>query len=204
MNRKQFIESQGATCRNWNWSWSFINESERLILFGAWDRFTQGKTEMILSEEWRTNGRGRKNRGYDQSREHIRLVEEENYQLMTFPMKYSEEKSGEDGAGPAKIEGFTPELRKRSLSRVGGMWFAGDNDAVIPLAEELALPQKYPEGARFQVSINAYERSAKARSACIAYHGHSCFACGFDFARVYGSLGDGFIHVHHIGTHRDD
>ncbi|MBZ6758337.1 HNH endonuclease, partial [Klebsiella grimontii] len=25
MNRKQFIQSRGATCRNWTWSWSFIN-----------------------------------------------------------------------------------------------------------------------------------------------------------------------------------
>ncbi|MDU1358416.1 MAG: HNH endonuclease, partial [Enterobacter sp.] len=24
MNRKQFIQSRGATCRNWTWSWSFI------------------------------------------------------------------------------------------------------------------------------------------------------------------------------------
>ena len=24
MTRKQFIESQGATCLNWNWSWSFV------------------------------------------------------------------------------------------------------------------------------------------------------------------------------------
>ena len=37
MNRKQFIEQQGATCRNWNWSWSFVNHEERFVIFGAWD-----------------------------------------------------------------------------------------------------------------------------------------------------------------------
>lgn len=153
---------------------------------------------MILSEDWKTNGLGRKSPGYDQSREHIRLVEEEGYQLMTFPMKYSEEKAGDDGAVTAKIKGFTPQLRKRSLSRVGDTWYAGDFDTIVPLAEELLPSLKYPEGARFQVSINAYERSAKARSACIAHHGLSCAACGFDFAGVYGSLGEGFIHVHHV------
>jgi len=25
MTRKEFIVSNGATCKNWNWSWSFIN-----------------------------------------------------------------------------------------------------------------------------------------------------------------------------------
>ncbi|MDJ0530571.1 MAG: HNH endonuclease, partial [Microcystis sp. M53600_WE12] len=25
-----------------------------------------------------------------------------------------------------------------------------------------------------------------------------CFVCGFDFSKVYGELGDGFIHVHHL------
>ena len=42
MNRKQFIQSKGATCVNWNWSWSFINEEDRVIIFGAWDRLTEG------------------------------------------------------------------------------------------------------------------------------------------------------------------
>ena len=38
----------------------------------------------------------------------------------------------------------------------------------------------------------------KAHAACIERHGHSCAVCGFDFARVYGTLGEGFIHVHHV------
>lgn len=37
MNRKQFIQSRGATCRNWMWSWSFINHDEQFVIFGAWD-----------------------------------------------------------------------------------------------------------------------------------------------------------------------
>ena len=74
--------------------WSFVNESERLIIFGAWDQFTNDKTTMILSEDWRVNRRGRKSNGYDESREHIRLIEEEGYRLMTFVMRYSEGKDG--------------------------------------------------------------------------------------------------------------
>ena len=196
MNRKAFIKSQGATCKNWTWSWSFINEAKRFIVFGAWDRLTDGKRAMILSEDWRANPKGRKSNGYDQSREHIRLIEEEGYRLMTFSMHPTED-SWQDGA-TAKIETFTPELTEKTLTRIAGGWYADDPDATIPLAEELATPEKYPEGARFSVTINAYERNPKARVACIAHHGYLCAACGFDFATVYGNWGKDFIHVHHI------
>ena len=194
MNRKQFIESHGATCDNWTWSWSFINESARLIIFGAWDRYTNGRKAMILSEDWRTR-LGRKNAGYEQSREHIRLIEEEGYRLMTFPMQHSK-----DGDGPAKIKGFIPKLSEKTLTRVGKFWYASDSSGthMLPLAEELPAPGKYPEGARYSTTINAYERNPKARAACIAHHGHVCAACGFDFGIVYGRFGEGFIHVHHI------
>lgn len=122
MNRKQFIESQGATCRNWTWSWSFVNEKKKVVIFGAWDRHTEGNTSLILSEDWQESQRGRKQPAYEQSREHIRLVEEEGYQLMTFPMKYSDANKDEAGVGPAKIEGFEPRLTKKSLTHKSVIW----------------------------------------------------------------------------------
>ncbi|WP_338147063.1 HNH endonuclease [Pantoea stewartii] len=30
------------------------------------------------------------------------------------------------------------------------------------------------------------------------HHGTACECCGFDFEKVYGENGKGFIHVHHI------
>jgi hypothetical protein len=48
MTRKLFIESHGATCKNWNWSWSFINKSERLIIFGAWVQFEDSRGAIIF------------------------------------------------------------------------------------------------------------------------------------------------------------
>jgi len=196
MSRKTFIESRGATCNNWNWSWSFINESKRFIIFGAWDRLTKGRNAMIFSEDWKLTAQNQKSKGYSQSREHIRLIEEEGYRLMTFPMEPTED-SWQDGA-TAKIKRFTPVLTEKTLTRIGAVWYAADPDATISLAEELATPEKYPEGARCSVTINAYERNPKARAACIAHHGHLCAACGFDFAAVYGAFGKDFIHVHHI------
>ena len=153
---------------------------------------------MILSEDWRETERGKKSAGYDQSREHIRLIEEEGYRLMTFPMEYSEANKKDGREGPAKIGGFTPELTEKTLTRVGEAWYAGESSVTSPLAEELSAPEKYSEGARFSVTINAYERNPKARAACIAHHGHICAVCGFDFAKIYGTLGEGFIHVHHV------
>lgn len=56
----------------------------------------------------------------------------------------------------------------------------------------------YREGTTHQVLVNAYERNRAARQACIAHFGPACSACGLQFEEQYGSLGVGFIHVHHI------
>ena len=196
LNRKQFLESQGATCRNWTWSWSFINEAEKTIIFGAWDTHHAGNRALILSEDWEISRRGRRQPGYGQAREHIRLVEEEGYRLMTFPMIYSEIEEAGD-VGPAKIDGFVPELTLKSLIRVGGSWYASDDGLVSTLPEELGA-HELVEGAMKTVSVNAYERNPEARARCLAHHGYACMVCGFNFESVYGDLGKRYIHVHHV------
>ena len=122
----------------------------------------------------------------------MRLIEEEGYGLMTFPMKFSEK------SGRVRMEEFTPKLSVKILTRVGNAWYASDGAIATILAEELSDPEKYPEGGKVTVTINAYERNPKARRACIAHHGAKCAACGFDFQAIYGLRGEGFIHVHHI------
>ena len=198
MNRKQFIESQGATCRNWTWSWSFINEKDKVIIFGAWDQYTDGNTSLILSEDWETNDKGRKKSGYEQSREHIRLIEEEGYQLKTFPIIYSDANKDEEGLGPAKLEDFIPELTLKSLKKVGNGWYASDDVIGKLLPEEVDTPNKYIEGATKSVSVNIYERNAEARAKSILHHGYKCIVCSFDFEKVYGSIGEKYIHIHHV------
>jgi 5-methylcytosine-specific restriction protein A len=49
-----------------------------------------------------------------------------------------------------------------------------------------------------RILVNRYERNAKARQACLAHYGHTCFGCGFNFQQFYGSLAAGYIHVHHL------
>lgn len=196
LNRKQFLESQGATCRNWTWSWSFINEAEKTVIFGAWDTFNAGNRVLILSEDWEISRRGRKQPGYGQAREHIRLVEEEGYRLMTFPMVYSEiEEEGD--VGPARIDGFVPQLTEKALMRVGTSWYASD-DMLSPALPEEVSGNDLIEGASKSVIVNAYERNPAAREKCLAHHGYACAVCNFDFESVYGQLGRNYIHVHHL------
>lgn len=203
MTRKEFIEAHGATCANWQWSWSFVNEDERFVIFGAWDKDTDGGTSLILAESWERSTKGRRNAGYRQSREHIRLVEEEGYALKTFPLLYSNERRDEHGRGPAKIKGFVPEMTTKVLRRVGSEWYADDPalsaEVHFPmLTEEVENPESYTEGAARTVTVNAYERNSQARAACIEYYGATCVGCGFDFGAAYGELAEGFIHVHHL------
>jgi 5-methylcytosine-specific restriction enzyme A len=196
MSRKQFIESHGATCKNWNWSWSFINETEKFIIFGAWDIHENGNTTLIFSQDWATSRKGGRPPGYSQSREHIRLIEEEGYQLKTFPMEYME---ADDGVGaPAKIKGFTPELTNKDLIRIENNWYASDKTLGTRLPEEVDAKEVFKEGASKTVTVNQYERSAVARSKCLAHHGYKCTVCAFDFETTYGEIGKHYIHVHHI------
>ncbi|RYZ82701.1 MAG: restriction endonuclease [Proteobacteria bacterium] len=64
--------------------------------------------------------------------------------------------------------------------------------------EEILAPEKYYEGAMKKVAVNVYERDKQARTKCIEHYGAVCVVCNFDFHNVYGSLGTGFIHVHHL------
>lgn len=71
----------------------------------------------------------------------------------------------------------------------------GDLDARLP--QELESEILF-EGARKQITINAYERNEKARRQCITHYGCVCKVCGFDFGKTYGDVGEGYIQVHHI------
>jgi 5-methylcytosine-specific restriction protein A len=123
-------------------------------------------------------------------------VEEEGYKLMTFPMTYSEIKE-EGDVGPAKIDGFLPELTQKSLIRVGGSWYASDDEWASNFPEELE-DHELVEGASKTVSVNAYERNSEACARCLAHHGYACLVCGFSFESTYGELGKKYMHVHHV------
>lgn len=54
------------------------------------------------------------------------------------------------------------------------------------------------EGAVKRIFENEYERNPEARRRCIEHYGALCYICEFEFARTYGSVVLGYIHVHHL------
>ncbi|MFC1706605.1 HNH endonuclease [Planctomycetota bacterium] len=118
--------------------------------------------------------------------------------LKTFPMEYSDAAKDGGGKGPATIGSFLPVLTPRLLKHVGTNWFAVEQARPDCFTEEVMTPGCFIEGASRTIAVNAYERCAKARAACIQHHGTNCSVCGFSFQSMYGTIGAGFIHVHHL------
>lgn len=195
MSRKEFIESEGATCKNWTWSWSFINADKKIIIFSVADQNIDENGFLILSQHWKTNIDGRKKPGYSESIEHIRLIQEEGYELKIFHLEYFQKNNQ---SGPSVIKSFTPELTSKILKNIDGDWYACDATLMNTLPEELDNTEQYIEGASTQILVNAYERNPEARKKCLQHHGYQCAVCLFDFEKSYGSLGKNFIHIHHL------
>jgi hypothetical protein len=86
---------------------------------------------------------------------------------------------------------FTPEELRIAQKRL-------NSAASLRLPEEVLGEAQLVEGAVSQVTINQYERNAKARKRCIEYYGTSCYVCSFNFGQVFGAIAEGFIHVHHL------
>jgi 5-methylcytosine-specific restriction protein A len=96
---------------------------------------------------------------------------------------------------------FTQKERNEAQSRLDAIPSHGFRRRVPASKiriDDLDENLKWREGASQQVLINAYERNEKARKACITKYGVRCAACNMTFAKVYGEIGKGFIHVHHI------
>jgi 5-methylcytosine-specific restriction protein A len=194
LSRKQFILSNGATCINWNWSWSFINEKEKFIIFGAWQNHTEGNTALIFDVAWEINDKGRKSPGYQQSLDHIRLIESGLYSLKIFPMIMAER----NDVDPPKIKEIIKQLQTALLKNVGGKWYASWGEQALFIPEEIEPNKTFPEGASKTVTINAYERNSKAKVACIKFYGYICAVCNRKLSDTYGNIASQIIHVHHL------
>ena len=62
-----------------------------------------------------------------------------------------------------------------------------DTDDVLPALEARRL--------RWHRRV---ERNRKLSGDAKKYHGTVCLVCGFDFERIYGSVGKGYIEAHHL------
>lgn len=75
--------------------------------------------------------------------------------------------------------------------------FFGSLDNEDNLDNESCIIVNTKEGEKKLYYTSKYERSPQNRCAAIKIHGLKCNACGFDFEKVYGEVGKGYIEVHH-------
>jgi 5-methylcytosine-specific restriction protein A len=93
-------------------------------------------------------------------------------------------------------DGFAWSLRRELLEALEELGLLADREnEPFP---DAAIPTGLSEGAVRQITVNAYERNSTARRLCINHHGDKCKVCDFSFASIYGPVGEGLIHVHHI------
>jgi 5-methylcytosine-specific restriction protein A len=76
--------------------------------------------------------------------------------------------------------------------------FLGQEQPEFSYPEEILNPGTYIEGAKKHITVNSYERDREARNKAIEIHGLNCFVCNINFEKIYGEIGIGFIHVHHL------
>jgi 5-methylcytosine-specific restriction protein A len=104
----------------------------------------------------------------------------------------------EDERDPFTFAGRGRASMVKDTSPVEVLWSFDNLAQPAVLAEEIGDPEKVFEGAKKVIAVNVYERDRGARLKCIAHWGCKCAVCRFDFGSVYGELGEGFIHVHHL------
>jgi predicted HNH restriction endonuclease len=139
VSRQKFILSHGATCNNWQNSWSFVNHEKKFVIFGEWQNRNAG---LIFSEDWKKKKNSSKaNPGFKESRENIRLVEEEGYRLFVFPM-YATDPEAEK----PEIHHIEERLFERKLEcRKGRNWYAVGDPVPIAASRSTWILQGNPK-----------------------------------------------------------
>jgi 5-methylcytosine-specific restriction enzyme A len=70
----------------------------------------------------------------------------------------------------------------------------GTPSPVVRTPEEQAA---YQEGERYKAEIMVSARNQKVTAAAKAKWNYNCQACGFNFEKIYGKIGEGFAEAHH-------
>lgn len=95
-----------------------------------------------------------------------------------------------EGLGKSKLNRISDVVSKHEKFLISQI------ESIYP--DELDKSETLFEGIKKTVQVNSYERNPVARAKCIEHYGIRCAVCGFDFEKVYGDIGKGFTHVHHL------
>lgn len=141
----------------------------------------------------------------------FRLKPGSNYEveMATVALDLLEHHDQEKGCATSEIEAyfsFSKHSHVATEKTASAEMAETDNAEVVgvqPFApiifpDELHGDAAHLEGLARTVLVNAYERSASARNACIDHHRPVCRVCRLNFEEKYGEIGRGYIHVHHI------
>jgi hypothetical protein len=95
------------------------------------------------------------------------------------------------------LNGVVPPMGNHALT----IW-GGNEPPSSPLSKDLPEKEAFPEGGKQYALHIRYERkpvlARLVKDRAIAQYGRlACEACGFDFSKVYGARGDGYIEAHH-------
>lgn len=88
-----------------------------------------------------------------------------------------------------QFQHFNAEAVPTIAAIVSGEQFSDEN--------ALSGETLFTEGHQTQRWTTTYERNPQLRAAAIKLHGVVCMGCGFNFEAKYGTIGSGFIEVHH-------
>ncbi|WP_148040587.1 HNH endonuclease [Marichromatium sp. AB32] len=190
------MESVGATCRNWQWSWSFVNHKKKFIVFGLWDIHKDG---LIFNENWK--GPGRK-----QSLEHISLIQNSGYTLKTFLMKQERINNGRP-----RIRSFDWILEDKILAGDSGCWYAKtpskakddfERDVERSLKDspenrDDRLRNSQPKPERISVTVTTFKRNPDVVAEVLLRANGKCENCGKDAPFMKRSNNTPYLEVHH-------
>ena len=106
----------------------------------------------------------------------------------------------ESNSAPFEYAGLVKAIEVLDKTPVEILWSFEDgaHDGTFFQGPDEVHSEEYTEGTAHQVSVNVYERNGSARRACINHYGTSCAVCGQNFEDLYGPIGAGYIHVHHL------
>jgi len=97
-----------------------------------------------------------------------------------------------------RLQGSGVQMPTAGAAALEALWSQHLSDAPVGEPQEPKDGELYVEGGLVSVMVNRYERDRRARVKCIEHWGSTCSVCEFDFEAVYGPLGKGYVHVHHL------
>jgi len=99
--------------------------------------------------------------------------------------------------GEDRDNGFTWWLKENLFDALVELNLLQEIETTI-FPDTLSPNEEQLEGSKRTITVNSYERNIIARNKCISHYGAKCVICSMDFSKIYGVIGKGFIHVHHL------